>query len=66
MRQMSGCINKALNERSDRYQHGREKEHWMHRNAQADCERNQQSCRRRFDDCEEHSFHNATSFVGEQ
>jgi hypothetical protein len=62
MRQMAGCINKALNERSDRYQQAREKEHWMHRDAQADCERDQQSCRRWFDDCEEHFFHNA-SFV---
>ena len=34
MRQMAGCINKALNERSNRYQQGREEEHWMHRDAQ--------------------------------
>jgi len=46
MRQMAGCINKALNERSDRYQQGREKKHWMHRDAESDSESNQQSRRR--------------------
>jgi hypothetical protein len=40
-RQMAGCINKALNERSDRYQQGREKEHSMDRNAKANSESNQ-------------------------
>jgi hypothetical protein len=45
MRQMAGCINKALNERSDRYQQGREKKHWMHRDAESDSESSQQSCR---------------------
>ena len=41
MRQMAGCINKALNERSDRYQRRGQKEHWMDRDAQADSESNQ-------------------------
>jgi hypothetical protein len=40
MRQMAGCINKALNERSDRYQQAREKEHWMHRDTETDSESN--------------------------
>jgi hypothetical protein len=63
MHQMAGCISKALNERSDRYQQGREEEHCMCRDTQADCERDQQSCIRWFDECEEHFFHNATSFL---
>jgi hypothetical protein len=63
MRQMAGCINKALNESSNRYQQSREQEHWMHRDAQADRERDQQSCRRWFDHCEEHFFHNAFPFL---
>ena len=43
MRQMAGCINKALNERSYRYQQGREKKHWMNGDAETDSESNQQS-----------------------
>ena len=60
MRQMAGCINKALNERSNRYQQGCKEEHWMHRDTEADCQRDQHSCRRWFDDCEQHFFHNAS------
>jgi hypothetical protein len=41
MCQMAGCINKALNERSDRYQQSREKEHWMDGDAEPDSESNQ-------------------------
>ena len=37
MRQVTGCINQALNERSDCYQQSREKEHWMNRDAETDC-----------------------------
>ena len=59
MRQMASCINKALNERSDRYQQGYEKKHWMHRDAETDCESRQQSCGRWFGNCEQHFFHNA-------
>src|SRR4029453_15923233 len=56
-RQMTHCINKALNERSDCDQQSREKEHWMNYNAEPDCERRQQSCRNWFHNCEEHFFH---------
>ena len=49
MRQMTSCINKALNECSDRYQQGREKKHWMNRDAESYSESNQQRRRRWFD-----------------
>jgi hypothetical protein len=29
---------KALTKSGDRYQQSREKEHWMHRNTETDCE----------------------------
>ena len=64
MLQVADYINKALHERSDCYYQGREKEHAMNRNAEADCERHQQSCRRRFQGCEQHFFYNA-SFVNQ-
>jgi hypothetical protein len=48
MRQMAGCINKALNERSDRYQQSCEKKHRMNGNAETDSESNQQSRSRWF------------------
>jgi hypothetical protein len=51
-----------LNERSNRYQQARKKEHWIHRDAQADCERDQQSCRRWFENRNQDFFRNA-SFV---
>jgi hypothetical protein len=62
MRQVAHCINKALNERSDCYQQSREKEHWVDRDAEADCESHQQSGRHWFENCEQHFLHNA-SFV---
>ena len=37
MRQMAGCINKALNERSNRYQQSREKKHRVNGDAETDC-----------------------------
>ena len=51
MRQVAGCINKALNERSNCNQQSREKEHWMNRDAEPDCQRDQQSRCSWFDDC---------------
>jgi hypothetical protein len=38
MRQMAGCINKALNQRGDRYQQSGEKEYWMDDDAEPDSE----------------------------
>jgi hypothetical protein len=32
----------------------------MYGDPQPDCERDQQSCRRGFNDCEKHLFHNAS------
>lgn len=52
MRQVAGCINEALNERSDCNHQSREKEDRMHRDAEANCKSRQQSCRRWFDNCE--------------
>ena len=63
MRQMAGCIDKALNERSYRDQQAREKKHRMHCNAQSDCDCDQQSRRCWFHHCEEDCFHNADSFL---
>lgn len=60
MRQVAGCINKALNERSDHYQQSRKKEHWMHRDTDTDCERDHQSRPRWFENCDQHFFHNAS------
>jgi hypothetical protein len=41
MRQMAGCVNQALNERSDCNQQSREKEHWVNRYAKTNSESNQ-------------------------
>jgi hypothetical protein len=38
MRQVASCINKALNERSNSYHQGREKEHGMNSDAEPNCE----------------------------
>ena len=66
MRQVASRINEALNERSECYQQSREKEHWMDRDTDADCESHQQSCRRWFHNCQQKFFHNATSFLHEK
>jgi hypothetical protein len=63
MREMASSIHNGLNQLSDRDQQSCEKKHWMHRDAETDCESDQQSSRRRFENCKQHFFHNA-SFVG--
>jgi hypothetical protein len=35
---VASCINNAFEQRSGCYHQSREKEHWMDRNAEADCE----------------------------
>ena len=62
MRQVTGCINQALNERSDCNQQSREKEHWMNRYTKTNSESNQYSRSRWFYNCEQHFFHNALLF----
>jgi hypothetical protein len=51
MRQVPDFINNALNKRSDCYEQSREKEHWMDRDAEPDCQRDQQSRCRWFENC---------------
>jgi hypothetical protein len=60
MRQVAHCMNKALNERGDRYQQSRKKKHRMDRDAETDCESDQQRCRRWFGSCQQHFSHNAS------
>jgi hypothetical protein len=62
MRERASSIHNGFNQRSDREQQSREKEYWMYRDAETDCESDQQSCRRWFENCKQHFFHNA-SFV---
>jgi hypothetical protein len=60
MRQLAGCVNNGFNKRGDRYQQSREKKHWMHRDAETDCESDQQGRRRWLENCEQDFFHNAS------
>jgi hypothetical protein len=60
MRQVASCMNKGLNDHGDGYQQSGEKEHRMDRDAEADCESQQQSRRCWFNDCKQHLFHNAS------
>jgi hypothetical protein len=63
MRQFCGCVDNAFNKCSDCYQQSYEKEHRMYRNPETDCESNQQSCVRWFENREQHFFHNASFSV---
>jgi len=60
MRQIADCVNQALDEGSDCYEQGREKEPRMHRDAQSDYESNQQRRSRWFGSGHEDFFHNAS------
>jgi len=62
MRHVPNCVYNRLQQRSDRNDQSREKEHWMDRDAEADCESDQQSRRGWFQNCEQRFSHNA-SFV---